>query len=75
MDRSLTSTFRAVNKPLAGFLSSVDNPGTMVTCFRFSFQVSLTLNGMGGWNPPPPGRFFLHCAKSFGTRELKLFDF
>ena len=41
---------------------------------------SLTLNGIGGgggggeWNSPPR-RFFLHCAKTFRTRELKLFDF
>ena len=54
-------------KPLAEFLSfvcsqartiSVDmvcNPGTMLTCFRFSFRLSLTPNGMGGWNPPPGG--------------------
>ena len=29
----------------------------------------------GGGGIHPPWRFFLHCAKTFGTRELKLFDF
>ena len=36
---------------------------------------TLTLYGMGGGGIHPPWRFFLHCAKTFGTRELKLFDF
>ena len=36
---------------------------------------ALTLNGMGVESTPTPWRFFLFFAKTFGTRELKLFEF
>ena len=42
---------------------------------KVALVLSLTLYGMGGGGIHPPWRFFLHCAKTFGTRELKLFDF
>ena len=49
--------------------------GSEIYIARRSECKSLTLYGMGGgWNPPPL-EVFLHCAKTFGTRELKLFDF
>ena len=45
---------------------------TLIACFHQTVrphikETELTLNS--------PWRFFLHCAKTFGTRELKRFDF
>ena len=54
---------------------------TFETDFSFKSLMNLnenvkTLNGMGeggGIHTPLSWRFYLHCAKTFGTRELKPF--